>query len=345
MYVIDARNVNDAYAKGLTLIRTDGVREESRAGPVLVLPGPCTTVYDRPTERVLMDPRRDANPFFHLFESLWILAGRNDATWLDRFVRDFSIRFAEPGGKQHGAYGFRWRSHFKMDQLDLAVHLLRADPTSRQVVLTMWDPEMDLGVSRLRDRPCNTHAYLRIRDDHHIEDGIGADCRVLDLTVCCRSNDMIWGAYGANAVHFSVLLEYLAARIGVGVGRYYQVSNNFHAYTDTLEKVDGPPVDPSVYPGTMPLVDQPEMFHEDLSYFLRWCDRQDSSDAQIPVNRFYSNSWLEETASPMYQTHWAWRARLNRPDYSADVALAIAESVAAPDWRAAALAWIQRRMK
>ena len=48
---------------------------------------------------------------------------------------------------------------------------------------------------------------------------------------------MIWGAYGANAVHMSILLEYMAARIDCAVGTYYQFSNNLHAYVDTLEKV------------------------------------------------------------------------------------------------------------
>jgi hypothetical protein len=47
----------------------------SRAGDVLVAPHPVMSVTSIPTERVLFDPARDANPFFHLFESLWMLAG------------------------------------------------------------------------------------------------------------------------------------------------------------------------------------------------------------------------------------------------------------------------------
>jgi hypothetical protein len=52
------------------------------------------------------------------------------------------------------------------------------------------------------------------------------------MTVCCRSNDMLWGAYGANVVHFSILQEVIAIELGVGIGVYRQVSNNFHLYTD-----------------------------------------------------------------------------------------------------------------
>ena len=38
-------------------------------------------------------------------------------------------------------------------------------------------------------------------------------------------------------VHFSVLQEYLAARVGASMGDLYFWSNNFHAYTDTLNRM------------------------------------------------------------------------------------------------------------
>jgi hypothetical protein len=57
MHVIAARNVNDAYTLGVNYLRQVGRTEDSRAGPVMVAPGPVTTVYARPTERVLMDSR------------------------------------------------------------------------------------------------------------------------------------------------------------------------------------------------------------------------------------------------------------------------------------------------
>ena len=89
----------------------------------------------------------------------------------------------------------------------------------------MWDAWEDLD-RKGKDVPCNMIATVQ-------RDSEGA----LDLTVFCRSNDIIWGCYGANAVHFSFLLEYLARRIGCPVGTYHQVSVNWHAYVDTLEKL------------------------------------------------------------------------------------------------------------
>jgi len=334
MQVIQARNVNDAYIKGLTLLREGGVERPSRAGLVLVSPVPVTTVYSNPLERVLFEPQRDANPFFFLGEALWMLAGRNDARWLDRFVGDFSSRFAEEDGIQHGAYGYRWRHHFDMegggcpglpDQLDTVVRLLQEDPNDRRVVLTMWDPVADLGADK-RDVPCNLALTPRVVDGR------------LDITVFCRSNDAVWGAYGANAVHFSILQEYLAARVGVGVGKYYQISNNFHTYTEVLNKVwpAGAVLwDDDQYPlgrtTAYPLVVDPPSFDAELRELLEGYNRGGRY-------RGFNNSFLNEVAAPMLVANQCWRA--NNYEKACQWLAGIPEK---NDWRRAAQAWIDRR--
>lgn len=221
MIVIDARNVNDALVKGLALIREKGRPQESRNGPVMVMDEPVTTVYFRPYERVLAWAWRDANPFFHLYEALWMLAGKNDVKSVAQLVPRMAT-FSDDGVTFNGAYGYRWRNYFCIDQLKCVVRALRDNPDCRRQVITMSDPE-DLR-RRTNDVPCN----------------IAVSCRVvegkLDIYVFNRSNDIIWGAYGANAVHFSFLQEYLAGLVGVEVGIYEQISCNWHAYYDVLSK-------------------------------------------------------------------------------------------------------------
>jgi thymidylate synthase len=354
MYVIHARNVNDAFMSGLALLRESGVREQSRAGEVLVFPTPVVTVYERPRERVLFHSQRDANPFFHLMESLWMLAGRHDALWLDQFVGDFSGRFAEDDGVQHGAYGFRWRSHFDIDggghplnlpdQLDVLVDLLKKNPSDRRTVLTMWDPVADLGAQK-RDIPCNTHAYLRVKEtpgpaiNAPGRGGVSEDVyhprRVLDITVCCRSNDAVWGAYGANAVHFSVLQEYLAARIGVGVGKYYQLSNNFHVYQDILDKMG--PLKPAVdtYADgvkVVPLVNYPDTFDAELANFMIF------DSMGVPSPKGYRNQFFTRVAIPLFESYKLWRAKHHGA--ALDGLRIMPEG---NDWRLAAEQWFQRR--
>ena len=43
-----------------------------------------------PCERVLLYPERNANPFFHLYESLWMLAGRNDVAGPARYAKNMN---------------------------------------------------------------------------------------------------------------------------------------------------------------------------------------------------------------------------------------------------------------
>lgn len=373
MHVMKVRNVCEALPIGVQHVLQYGRRERSRAGDVLVLPGPMITVTLRPTERVLFSAVRDANPFFHLAEATWMLAGQQDARPLDVFVGDFSRKFAEDGGVMHGAYGFRWRKHFMFDQLNQIISMLIEDPTTRQAVLAMWDPSpLTLPVDRgdgdvgedlvggadlsgtWKDRPCNTHAYFRVRfEPSKTVDGDsmgGGWDKFLDLTVCCRSNDLIWGAHGANAVHFSVLLEYVAARAGCQVGVMHQLSNNYHAYDAfmrVLEKrrilgssLEASLMDDRYSHGTDAVAPQP-MFNDppnidwDVDAFWRWfVETDDHVEATPPL---YHNLWFATTLEPMMRAHRAHR--LKRPAE----AERWAREVEAPDWSMAAVEWLQRR--
>lgn len=358
MKIIKARNVNDAYAQGLAYLLAEGREEATRAGPCLVAPGPVTTLYERPTERVLFAARRDANCFFHLCESLAMLAGRNDAALLDRYVRDFGARFAEPNGNIHDGYGRRWRVAFGFDQLEFIIAKFKREPGTRQLVLSMWDPrgeaidsggidwtcgEDDLRDEVVKTRPCNTHAYFRIsREKELIDVNMGVRDYVhvnyLDMMVCCRSNDILYGCYGANSCHFSVLQEYLAAMIGVHVGVYHQVSFNYHAYHDVLTKVGAPELDDRyTTQGLHPvsLVDHPQSFDSELSALLTMVDHDQWDEAP----RQWRNDFLGGTALPLLRAHSRWRAGRREQAYEG------MEQVWAPDWRAAGREWMERRLR
>lgn len=240
--ILHTPNVNYAFSDAFWNLRVSGIREESRNGPVLVMPGLFVTEYEEPVHRVLFNKKRDANHVFHLMETIWMFAGRSDVKWLEQFNSRYGS-YADPDGRVWGAYGARWRTAFWVgdtntrDQILEIIRVLKSDPGSRQAVLQMWDAHLDLGTKHA-DRPCNTHVYF--------------DCRggVLNMTVCCRSNDVLWGAYGANVVHFSFLQELIAAGIGIPVGTYRQMSNNFHVYTDlpqVQEFLEVPPLVEDLY--------------------------------------------------------------------------------------------------
>jgi hypothetical protein len=334
--------VNALWARAVPLLQQIGVRELSRAGPVLVAPHPVMSVYERPTERVLMDPARNANPFFHFFECLWMMSGSHDAGFLNTFVGDFGKRFAGSDGVIHGAYGFRWYNHFcidkgdeEIDQIEAVVEMLTDDPTTRHAVIAMWDPMADLKYRgrnyAWKDRPCNTHIYLRVRPEIETEE------QYLDLTVMCRSNDIVWGAYGANAVHFSFLQEYIAGRLGVRVGRMYQLSNNWHAYEAVLQSYlekaqDAPPYKDLYQSGVMqpmPIGDKWGSWRTDLFHFMD--ELGDASD--------FNNAWFSSVAKPMWRAHSLYKQGLHGK------ALVAMEDVAASDWARAGRQWLMALRK
>src|SRR4051812_45937933 len=80
----------------------------SRYGEVIQWEGPLTITYTSPTERVLFNAARDCNPFALLYESLWMLAGRNDVAPLAHYTRRFA-EFSDDGKVLNDAYGYRWR--------------------------------------------------------------------------------------------------------------------------------------------------------------------------------------------------------------------------------------------
>lgn len=348
MKLIHADNVNIALSEGLHYLSESGDRDESRNGPVLVAPGPVMTTYYNPRHRVLFSPKRDANPFFHFFESLWMLAGRNDLAWPLLFNSKFG-GYSDDGSTIHGAYGYRWRRWFGKDQLTLLIQHLRDTPNSRRAVLSMWSPVGDLtsrpthaGGLYGKDVPCNTHAYF---DTRHGQ---------LNMTVCNRSNDAIWGAYGANAVHFSMLQEYMAFALDLPVGVYRQFSNNLHTYTDIFPMADIQELaidaalhdyynrDRTLVAGGR-LHDNPNDKVIDLYPLVRRSVTEWDANLHIFMRapgcgHVYTEAFFADVASPMWDafTHWK-HAR----DYVG--ALEYASKIAAGDWRIACTEWLERR--
>ena len=333
MRVIHARNVHEALPKGLQLLQDDGVDRNSRNGPVRMMRCPVTTVYKKPCERVVFWGARDANPAFHLYEALWMLTARRDVEPLTRYAKNM-INYSDNGISLHAAYGNRWIRHFGKNQLEHISHRLKADPDDRRSVLGIWDPAADLDFNS-KDLPCNLMATLQ-----------RSDSGALDLTVFCRSNDIIWGAYGANAVQFSVLQEYLSLWIGCSVGVYNQISVNYHAYTNVLDPLtqtmpERPWELPNPYHLQVKVLPMDSSMRDPraIDWFLRDVDSGFH-------HRRADGPWLQ-TARAVLKAHHHWKTHTNaRCRYS--VALSVlAEEAPDPevDWVVAMKEWILRRQK
>lgn len=366
-------DVNEAFtdlvesvAEGIALGRTWVEKRPSRNGNVYQFVHPTVIQYTNPRKRVLFNRARDCNPFFHLFESLWMLAGRDDVAPLAYYAKNIQ-QFSDNGATFNGAYGYRWRRakelfygddtdseyyRYGYDQLAVLIDHLRNKPESRRAVLQMWNVEDDLmKIDSSKDVCCNLSVMFSIRP-RNLQQTI-PDCSgdnwpsakrnfLLDMTVTNRSNDMIWGMLGANVVHFSFLQEYMAQALGVGIGTYTQFTNNLHVYEwnwkpdewseyfdDDFEYADDVE-DQTVYGGL--LANGPLLCSQGVADF-------DKEVRRFIDNPFqdWKDDFLRKVGKPMCEAFKHHKAR------QYDLAYEAMNRVAADDWQAAGGNWLEKR--
>ena len=304
-----ATNVNDLYEDMLYLLRVAPM-ETTRGGMVRTIQRPVIATVDKPMERVLFNPERMANPYFHIMEAVWMLGGYNEAHWLEQFNSNI-MEYAEPDGRINGAYGHRWRNHWHYDQIAGIIKMLERDPDTRQAVMVMYDPQVD-PEPHWKDRPCNTHIYFR-----------RVECR-LDMTVCNRSNDVVWGMCGANIVHMTILHELVASALAMPIGRYHVMTNNLHIYQRHWEYMKSPKSYDHYGEGVKPtpLLTPKEDYYE----LLNECEQFVKNNGNYPCH----NTWLRHTVTPMFE-HYQERLMGN---YTSDL-----DNIEATDWRKACVLW------
>tara|TARA_B100000959_G_scaffold98334_1_gene104034 strand:- start:2449 stop:3492 length:1044 start_codon:yes stop_codon:yes gene_type:complete len=182
----------------------------------------------KPQQRWVLSRQPSINPAFAIADIFWILSGANDAQFMN-FWNPILPRFAGHGSTYHGAYGYRIRKQFGIDQLERAFHILKHNPESRQVIIQIWDPKIDLpsqnGSPVSPDIPCNLCSMPKIREGK------------LEWFQIMRSNDIYRGT-PYNLVQFTTLQEILAGWLGVELGGYYQVSDSLHIYDSDLPKLE-----------------------------------------------------------------------------------------------------------
>lgn len=315
------QDINDAYCEMQSVKNQFTEVEETRNGRAQAFQYPVLLVSAVPGCRVLFDEKRDCNPFFHYMESIWMLSGSENADFPSRFARQIR-EYSDDGVTLHGAYGYRWRQAFEIDQIDLIIHRLKTDPGSRRLVISMWDPQLDLDVNS-KDLPCNTQLYFRVTNGS------------LHMTVLNRSNDMVWGMLGANYVHMGILLEYIANSADLKVGSLYQFTNNLHVYEG--------------WGGDDKWQAVPNHWYRRNPTFNRWefsdvnFDWGEAADFVEDPDRMAVEGTprcriLRDNAVPMYN---AWEAHKAGDDH---LALHHVGNIHDEDWKEACAQWLKRRM-
>ncbi len=184
----------------------------------------------------LSDPRKRwitirvpaISPAYAFAELIYLMSGSDEAAVINPWNPKLQ-RYQGNYENYPGSYGKRLKYSFGFDQLNRAYDALLNEPTSRQILLDIWKPEIDLpknqGKANNDDIPCNVISMLKIRQDK------------LYWSQIMRSNDMYLGL-PYDVLLFTSLQEIMAGWLQLDLGEYTHFCDSLHYYTDNKMHID-----------------------------------------------------------------------------------------------------------
>ncbi|MBN2348622.1 MAG: thymidylate synthase [Bacteroidales bacterium] len=254
MFTAEYEGINSFLVGASKLLLENGVKRTTRGEICWELPAPFIFQIKNPTARCITIPVRGWNIFLAYAESLWLALGRNDISFISHYLNRLSY-FSDDGIFMRGGYGPRLRyfngvandyksdgitqsntdtlSINQIDQYKYVIDCFEKDVDTRQAIINIGDPTKDCydenGKLKItKDLPC-TRVLHFMRD---------ASTNRLNLTVFMRSNDILWGASAVNIFNFTFIQEYFAQLLGMEIGNYYHIANNFHYYEKYRDKLE-----------------------------------------------------------------------------------------------------------
>tara|TARA_R100000231_G_scaffold108138_1_gene80047 strand:+ start:1085 stop:1948 length:864 start_codon:yes stop_codon:yes gene_type:complete len=131
----------------------------------------------------VMPEGRALRPHVAAAELAWTLMGVKDISFLQQYSKMWD-KFTNDNNEVEAAYGYRWKKHFGRDQLFDALDQLKKNRSSRQIVISAWDPETDglKNEGKIKNVPCPMSFQLNIDQNEK-----------LYLTLFMRSSDVVVG--------------------------------------------------------------------------------------------------------------------------------------------------------
>ncbi|HVS90465.1 MAG TPA: thymidylate synthase [Mucilaginibacter sp.] len=243
----------NSFLTGMSkILLKESVVRKTRGFTCHEFPYPLVIKIKNPLSRIVTIPERQWNYILPYVESLWIASGRNDMRMVGHYVKKL-YDFSDDQETMRAGYGprLRWfsgisddyntgynksipqnaKTTFEVDQFKFIEQTFKNDPCTRQAIVSLGDPakdcfDQDHNLKRTKDFPC-TRDIQFLRNNNK-----------LDVIVHMRSNDFIWGATGVNIFNFTFMQEYFAQILGLEIGSYYHIVNNFHYYENFMEKLE-----------------------------------------------------------------------------------------------------------
>ena len=122
----------------------------------------------------------------------------------------WKAKLAKEKGRFHYSYGDIYK-----DQVPAIIKQLKSTKTSREAILNMWHGDYLLNQKTYNRRPCTLTIHFMVRE------------KKLHCWVNMRSNDII-NLFPYDVFHHTMLQQYIAARLGLGLGHYHHSSS--HSY-------------------------------------------------------------------------------------------------------------------
>lgn len=161
---------------------------------------------------------RGTVPGIGAVEACQLIAGASTPKLVIAIGPQFA-NYTEDNGLFHGAYGIRTQSQYAP-----IVERLKADPDTRQAVVTIWNPELDL-LANKRDYPCTILHQFRIRNNK------------LNMSVYMRSND-VWLGAAYDFFQFTRVQLAIASILGIEPGTYHHHVGSLHIYEQHYDSAE-----------------------------------------------------------------------------------------------------------
>ncbi|AZU03874.1 thymidylate synthase [Glycocaulis alkaliphilus] len=160
-------------------------------------------------------------------ELLWFIKGMTNVTWLQERGVTIWDEWADENGELGPVYGKQWRRWTgpdgrEIDQLADLVAQIKANPASRRLVLSAWNPA---DVPSMALPPCHTLFQF------HVANGR------LSLQLYQRSADLFLGV-PFNIASYALLLAMMAQATGLKPGEFVHTFGDAHIYSNHVEQVE-----------------------------------------------------------------------------------------------------------
>ena len=225
-----------SYLDILSHVLENGVEHEDRTGVGTLSVFGYQARFDLREGFPLLTTKR--LPFRWIAEELfWFLSGssseqdlrdRGVDIWQEWADETHTSRFGRKPGDLGPVYGYLWRSfggdypnRNGVDQIARLLHEIQANPNSRRLIVTGWDPkscdEVDLP-------PCHTLFHFKVEGEH-----------LLHCQLYQRSADAFLGV-PFNIASYALLTRLVAHVCDLTPGEFVHTFGDLHLYNNHLEQ-------------------------------------------------------------------------------------------------------------